>query len=128
MEQGVGQLLIDIRTDIISPPSSFNLLSIELHEQVEAIPRVGDLWILVATMSPHHQLRFFLPSIVKLFASGDKVIRVEHVDAKYKILVCKLGRRIDGQWRWNFEHEEKVQYEAHQLSIGSHTVINDDPN
>jgi hypothetical protein len=99
MEQGVGQLLIDIRTDIISPPSSFNLLSIELHEQVEAIPRVGDLWILVATMSLHHQVRFFLPSIVKLFGSGDKVIRVEHVDAKYKILVCKLGRRIDGKWR-----------------------------
>lgn len=121
-------MLLDIRTDIISPPSSFNLLSIELHEQVEAIPRVGDLWVPVATMFPHHQVRFFLPSIDKLFASGDKVIKVEHAGVESKILVWRLGRRIDGKWKWNFEHEEKVQYEAHQQSIGSHTVINDDPN
>ncbi len=50
----VGHLLLDIRTYIISQPSSFDLLSIELHEQVEAIPRVGDLWVPVATMFLHH--------------------------------------------------------------------------
>jgi hypothetical protein len=107
MEQGVGQLLFDIMTNIISPPSSFNLLSIELHKQVEAILRVGDLWVPVATMFPHHQIRSFLPCIDKLFASGDKVIKVEHVGVESKILVWRLGKKIDGKWRWNFEREEK---------------------
>jgi hypothetical protein len=34
-----------------------------------------------------------------LFASGDKVIRVEHAGVESKILVWRLGRRIDGKWR-----------------------------
>jgi hypothetical protein len=54
MEQRVKQLLPNIRTNITFPLSSFNPLSIEFHEKVEAMPKVGDLWVLVATLSPHH--------------------------------------------------------------------------
>ncbi len=44
-----------------------------------------------------------------LFASGDKVIKIEHSNVECKVLVWRLGRRINGKWKWNFEHKEKAQ-------------------
>jgi hypothetical protein len=31
----------------------FNPLNIELHEKVEAVPKVGDLWLPATVLSPH---------------------------------------------------------------------------
>jgi hypothetical protein len=60
---------------------SFNALTIEFHENVEIVSRVRDLWLLVASVSPHHIVRVFFPRIDVLFATGDKVVKVEHTDA-----------------------------------------------
>jgi hypothetical protein len=38
----------------------FNCLNIE---NIETVPKVGDLWLPIATMSPHHLDRFFFPQI-----------------------------------------------------------------
>jgi hypothetical protein len=51
----------------------FNPLSIE---NIEAIPRVGDLWLPIVAMSLHHQVRFFFPQIDVLFVVKDKVVKV----------------------------------------------------
>jgi hypothetical protein len=59
---------------------------------------------------------------------GDKIIRVEHVGIESKVLVWKLGKDVDGEWQWNFEHEERMYYEPHQLPKGAYIVINNDPN
>jgi hypothetical protein len=53
-------------------------LTIELHESVEVVSRVGDLWLLMASASPHHRVRFFFPRIDVLFVARDKVVKVEH--------------------------------------------------
>jgi hypothetical protein len=45
MEWEVGPLLLNTNIDIISPLFSFNLLNIEIVEEVDSIPRVGDLWL-----------------------------------------------------------------------------------
>jgi hypothetical protein len=71
------------------------------------VPKVGDLWILVFIVCPHHLIRLFLPRIDNLFIVGNKVVRVEHLGIKSKALVWRLGR-----WLWNFEHDDKVQYES----------------
>jgi hypothetical protein len=123
MEQGIRQLLLDMRTNTTFPLPSFNPLNIEFHEMVEAIPKVGDLWVFVAIVSPHHQVRFIFPNIYKLFANGDKVVKLEHIGIESKVLVWRLGRKVDRKWRWNFEHEEKVHYETHQLIVGSYTMF-----
>jgi hypothetical protein len=80
MEQGTKQLLLNIMTNITSLQFLFNPLSIELHENVEAIPKIGYLWLLVAVVSPHHQVRFFFLGIDVLFTIGDKVVKVEHIE------------------------------------------------
>jgi len=41
----------------------FNLLVIKLHEKSETILIEGDLWILIAFISPHHKIRFFFHGI-----------------------------------------------------------------
>lgn len=99
-----------------------------MHENVEAIPKVGYLWLLVVVVSPHHQVRFFFLRIDVLCAIGDKVVKVEHAGVESKVLVWRLGRKNDGKWLCNFKHKEKIHYETHQLSIGAYTVINDNPN
>jgi hypothetical protein len=43
-------------------------------------------------------------------------------------MLWRLGRNLDGKWLWNFEHDDKVQYESHQLSIEMYIVVNDDPS
>ncbi len=40
----------------------------------------------------------------------------------------EVGKKNGGKWLWNFEHEEKMQYERHHLSKGNYIVINDYPN
>jgi hypothetical protein len=97
-------------------------------ENSKVVPKVGDLWLLVATMSSHHQVRFFFPQINVLFVVKDKVVRVEHFGVESKVFVWRLGKKNDGEWIWNFEHEKRMHYERHQLSMGAYTIINDDPN
>ncbi len=63
-----------------------------------------------------------------LFVAKDKVVKVEHTRAKSKVFMWRLGKKSDGEWRWNFEHEEKMQHVRHQLSRGQYIVINGNPN
>jgi hypothetical protein len=73
-----------------------NPLTIEIHEKNELIPKVGDLWIPITTISLHHRIRFFLSGIEGLFVVGNKVVRVEHKVEKSRNLVCKLGKDYEG--------------------------------
>jgi hypothetical protein len=57
-----------------------------------------------------------------------KLVKVEYAEVESKVLVWRLGKKNGKKWLWNFEHEEKMQYEKHQLSKGEYTMINDDPN
>jgi hypothetical protein len=105
MEQGIKQLLLNIRTSTTSLQFLFDTLSIELHENVEAVPKIGYLWLLVVVVSPHHQVRFFFKGIDVLFTIGDKVVKVEHIEVESKVLVWRLGRKNDGKWLHNFKHK-----------------------
>jgi len=57
MEWEAGPLLLNTNIDIISPLFSFNLLNIEIFKEVDSIPRVGDLWLSIATVSSSHRIR-----------------------------------------------------------------------
>lgn len=39
-----------------------------------------------------------------------------------------LCKDFEGEWEWNFEHENKMHYGLQQLFVGSFIVLNDDPN
>jgi hypothetical protein len=92
MEWEVKQLLPVITTYTIFLQYMFNPLNIELHQKVEAIPKVRDLWLPTTILSPHWGMRFFFIRIDKLFIIMDKVIRIEHKRVEFKALVWRLGR------------------------------------
>ncbi len=71
MEQEVRLQLIGIITYITSLLSLSNPLTIKVFEKVNSIPRVGDMWILMATSSPFHCVRFFISKIDVLFVVGE---------------------------------------------------------
>jgi hypothetical protein len=50
----VRPLLPDININIISFQFLSNPLNIESFEEVESVPRVRDLWLPVAAISPSH--------------------------------------------------------------------------
>ncbi len=60
----------------------------------------------VAAISHSHRIRFFFPGVDALFVVGDKMVRIEHSRVESKVVVCRLGRNVDGGWLWNFEHDE----------------------
>jgi hypothetical protein len=95
MEQGARQPLPDNRIDITSLPFSFDLLTLELHESVEVVLRIRDLWLHVADVSPHHKIKFFFLGIDVLFNVKDKVVKVEQVEVETKVLVWSLGKKSD---------------------------------
>jgi hypothetical protein len=74
MEQETRQWLPENIPNISSPPSLPSPLTIEIHDKNELIPRVGDLWIPITTVSLHHKIRFFLSGIEGLFVVGNKVV------------------------------------------------------
>jgi hypothetical protein len=76
MELEVGQWLPNNTPNVFSMLSLFSSLVIELHEKNEIIPRVGDLWIPIAPISPHHITRFFFLGIEELFVVRNKVMQV----------------------------------------------------
>jgi hypothetical protein len=59
MELEVGQLSSTNTLDTNFLSSLFSMLSIELHERTKVVPQIGDLWIYVVSISPHHKMIFF---------------------------------------------------------------------
>jgi hypothetical protein len=108
MEQRAKQPLLGNRIDTTSLPFSFNLLTIELHESVEVVPRIRDLWLHAANVSPHHIIKFFFLGIDVLFNAKDKIVRVKLAKVEIKVLAWRLGKKSDKDWLWNVEHEEKM--------------------
>lgn len=111
MELEVGQLSPTNTLDSNFLSSLFNLSSIELHERTKVVPRRGDLWINVISISPHHKMKFFFSRIYELFVVGDKTICVKTFRGAFQEFGLEVKKDYEGEWFWNFEHEVTMQYE-----------------
>jgi hypothetical protein len=40
----------------------------------------------------------------------------------------ELGKDYKGEWLWNFEHDDEIEYGLQQLFVGSFLVFNDGLN
>ncbi len=94
MEQEAVLQLTSIITNITSPFYLSNMLTIEMFEEIDLIPRVRDLWILVVTSSPSHHVRFFILRIDVLFVISDKIVRIEHSGMESKALILSTRKII----------------------------------
>jgi hypothetical protein len=93
MEQEVKPLSLNTNTYIISLLFSSNLLNIEIIEEVDLVPRVGDLWLPIVAVSPSNQVRFFFLRIHNLFDVGDKLVRIEHSKVETKAFSMEIRNK-----------------------------------
>jgi len=66
-------------------------------------------------MNPHcccltsSQIRFFWLGI-ESYSLQDKVLWVQHTWEESRILIWRLAKDFEGEWMWNFEHEDNMHY------------------
>jgi hypothetical protein len=58
-------------------------------ERQHGVPRLGDIWIPKAAVSPNHFTRFYIPSVEDLFQTGDRFVKVEHAGSRSRLIMTR---------------------------------------
>jgi len=73
-------------------------VSLGFTERQHSVPRLGDIWIPKAPASPNHFPRFYIPRVEDLFQTGDRVVRVEHVRSRSRLISWRVWRDSEAKW------------------------------
>jgi hypothetical protein len=99
METGGGHAPSNSNPVSISLPT-LRRVSPEFAERQTSIPRVGDVWIPKAEVSPNHFIRLYVPGVEDLFTPGDRLVRIEHSGSRSRIISWGIWRNRTGGWRF----------------------------
>jgi hypothetical protein len=99
METGGGHAPPNSSPVFISPPT-LRRVNPEFAERQTSIPRVGDVWIPKAEVSPNHFIRLYVPGVEDLFALGDRLVRIEHSGSRSRIISWAIWRNRTRGWRF----------------------------
>jgi len=66
-------------------------------ERQRGVPRLGDIWIPKAAVSPNHFARFYIPGVEDLFHTGDRLVRVEHAGSRSHLISWRVWRDPKGK-------------------------------
>jgi hypothetical protein len=69
-------------------------------EKQRGVPRLGDIWIPKAVVSPNHFVRFYIPGVEDLFQTGDRLVRVEHAGLRSHLISWRVWRDLKGKWQF----------------------------
>jgi hypothetical protein len=76
-------------------------------EKQRGVPRLGDIWIPKAAVSPNHFARFYIHSVEDLFQTGDRLVKVEHVGSRSHLISWKVWRDLEGKWQFQQESADE---------------------
>jgi hypothetical protein len=99
METGGGHAPPNSSPVSISLPT-LRRVSPEFAERQTSIPRVGDVWIPKAEVSPNHFIRLYVPGVEDLFVPRDRLVRIEHSGSRSHIISWGIWRNRTGGWRF----------------------------
>jgi len=71
------------------------------------VPRLGDIWIPKAIVSPNHFARFYIPGVEDMFQTGDRLVRVEHVGSRSRLINWRVWRNPKGKWQFQQEFADE---------------------
>lgn len=83
----------------------FNFI-IPTFEDRKFVPKLGDIWILVAMKNEQHFVKFYIPRMEEMFGVGDIIIRVKHVRATFRLMNWKLNVKN----YWVLENTNNVEF------------------
>jgi len=71
------------------------------------VPRLGDIWIPKAAVSPNHFARFYIPGVEDLFQTGDRLIGVEHAGSRSRLINWRVWCDPEGKWQFQQESADE---------------------
>ncbi len=99
MEQGPGHAPQNFKSTFTSPPI-LRRVAPAFSERQCVIPRLGDIWVPKAAMSPNHFVRLYIPGVEDLFQARDRLIRVEHSGFQSRLISWRIWRNKEGELRF----------------------------
>ncbi len=104
------------RTDGCQPPEcSTNIISRRTlrqvmpssAEEVNSIPRVGDLWVPVSMPTANHFPRIYIPGVEDLFQTGDRILRIEHEGSRSRLICWRVWCDAGNSWQFQLESSDE---------------------
>jgi hypothetical protein len=83
----------------------FNFI-IPTFEDRKFVPKLGDIWILVAMKYEQHFVKCCIPKMEEMFGVRDIIIRVKHVRVTFRLMNWKL----DVENYWVLENKNNVEF------------------
>jgi hypothetical protein len=74
------------------------------------MPRLGDVWIPKSAVSPNHFVRLYIPGVEDLFHEGDRLLRVEHVRLRSRLISWRIWRSQEGEMRFQQESTNEQNF------------------
>ncbi|CAK9228075.1 unnamed protein product [Sphagnum troendelagicum] len=78
------------------------------------LARVGDIAIEVthsgSEVSPDHFIRLYIPGVEDLFVKGDRLVRIEHIEFRSRIISWGIWRNKSGGWRFQQQSSDEQQF------------------
>jgi len=84
-------------------PRTLHRVTLIFTEKQCGVPRLGDIWIPKAVISPNHFARFYIPGVEDLFQIRDRLVRVEHAGSRFRLISWRVWRDLEGKWQ--IQHE-----------------------
>jgi hypothetical protein len=88
-------------------PPTLHRVAPDLAERQTSIPRIGDVWVPRATVSPNHFVRLYIPRVEDLFSGGDRLLRVEHSGLTSRLISWRVWKGQAEQWRFQQESSDE---------------------
>jgi hypothetical protein len=79
---------------------------IPTFEDRKFVPKLGDIWILVAVRYEQHFVKFYILRMEEMFGIGDIFIRVKHVKATFRLMNWKFNVKN----YWVLENKNNVEF------------------
>jgi hypothetical protein len=83
----------------------FNFI-IPTFEDRKFVPKLGDIWNLVAMRYEQHFVKFYIPRMEEMFGVGNIIIRVKHVRATFRL----MNWNLDVENYWVLKNKNNVKF------------------
>jgi len=81
-----------------------------LHENLEVVPRLGDIWLLVKSFVFERFVKFFKLEHKRKLQEGDCIVRVELARCETCVLSWKLYKNKEGMLVWAYVSSDEVHF------------------
>lgn len=99
MEQKDGYQVLNSRGDITSLPTLHKVSTYRLERQGQ-VPRLSDIWIPIAPISPNHFVRFYILGVEDIFCVRDRILKVENIGLRARLISWKACQNDSLEFWW----------------------------